>query len=273
MHTFVVTFLLVALAFGYGRGWPHYAAVREQLTPELENSIDTPRYSKPWLFMASLLVAAVALLSPLHQLASQYFFARVAQHLLLISLFPALLMHSNPWPVLAQGWEPTHRTPLWLKQATSKGTIWFLFVATVWLWYDPTLHALTLSRPWVRAVELTTLILFSQLHWWQITGASPRLHRKLPTLPHIGYTMLGAAPLKIPGLFLLFSLTNSYPAYPNPALWGWVIDPLTSQQIGGMLVWVLGGMVYSTSALRFLSQWFDLEQAKPEQPRVWGREW
>lgn len=269
MFRLTVTLLLATAAALYGRGWPRYAAERDSHPPELENSIDTPRHSQPILFGVSLLVAAVALLSPLHELASQFFFLRVAQHLLLISLFPALFMHSNPLPVMANGWQfnLAADTLAKVRQATSKGLMWFLFVATVWLWYDPTLHALTLARPWVRPLELGTLTVAGLFHWWHITGASPRLHRKLPSMAHIGYTFAGAAPLKIPGLFLLFSLHNSFPTYPGTELWGWVINPLTSQQIGGMLIWVLGGTVYSTSAFRFLSQWFDLEAKKPERPR------
>jgi cytochrome c oxidase assembly factor CtaG len=229
--------------------------------------------TRPKLFFASLLVAAVALLSPLNEWASQIFFFRVGQHLLLISLFPALFMHSNPLPVLARGlgwqggWAAETAVPSWLQAITSRSVVWFLFIATVWLWYDPTLHAATLARPWVRPLELASLTLFALAHWWHIAGASPHLHPPLPTLAHIGYTMAGVAPLKIPGLFLLFSLTNSYPAYPGTLFWLWEIDPLTSQQIGGMLVWLLGGTVYSTTALRFLSEWFGVEAGKPERPR------
>lgn len=274
----VVVGLLLATAVFYGRGWPLYRAAREHYTAVLENSIDTPRYSKPRLFYASLLVAAVALLSPVNYLSTQLFFMRVGQHLLLMSLFPALFMHSNPWPVLKlglpQGWLRALRgrvhpgTALygWVQALTTKGVMWFLFVAAVWLWYDPTLHALTLQYAAVRHIELTSLVVLGLFHWWHITGASPRLHSKLPSLAHIGYTLAGAAPLKIPGLFLLFSVHNSFP-YPTQTILGWTIDPLTSQQIGGILVWVLGGTVYSTTALRFLSQWFDLEEQKPERPR------
>ncbi len=271
---------IILLVVLYVRGWPLYLQ-RPVEEPVLENSIDTPRQSKPVLFTLSLIVLALALLSPIYALASQFFFMRVAQHLLVISLFPALFMHSNPFPVLIRGLPERyqqkfkaadHPSYQWLRRLTSKGVMWFLFIGCVWLWYDETLHTWTLEYPWLRPFELFTLITAALFHWWHITGAAPRLHKKLPSFAHIGYTAAGAAPLKVPGLLLLFSLHAFYP-YPTATFFGLAIDPLLSQQIGGILIWVLGGTVYSTTALRFLSQWFDMEAKKPPQPlSIWDNE-
>lgn len=252
----------------YVRGWSVY---RHQ-------SMDTETArSSPAKFALSLLVLALTMLSPIHWLAGQVFFMRIFQHLLILSLFPALFMASNPLPVLyaalPAGWQgrlkrrlgPTSTVWQIGRRLTPKAVMWFLFVATIWMWYDPSLHMLTLRYPGLRYVELITITLAALFHWWHITGAAPRLHQRLPRVAHIGYTMAGSAPLKIPGLFFLFSMSVSY-AYPSAVLLGWEIDPLLSQRIGGALVWMLGGVVYSTTALGFTSHLLQDEADKPPQP-------
>ncbi|MCA9980469.1 MAG: cytochrome c oxidase assembly protein [Anaerolineales bacterium] len=239
-----------------------------------------PDQNHPALFGASLLALAVAWLSPLHELASQLFAMRVLQHLLIISLFTMLFMTSNALPVLVRGlplgWgarlaqDPALRQRL--TRLTPKGAMWFLFVATVWVWYDPTLHMATVTRPWLRTIELTTLLIAASLHWWHITGAQPRLHPKLPFFPHMGYTMAGALPLKVPGLLLLFSVSVVY-TYPAVFLFGLEIDPLLQQRAGGALIWLFGGIVYSFTGLRYFSHWLSIEEAKPPQPTsLWDNE-
>lgn len=273
----VLLFLAVLVGL-YLKGWPGYQR-RPYTKPILDNTIDTERVSRPWLFFVSLFILALALLSPIYYLSTQFFFMRVTQHLLLISIFPALFMASNPFPVLfyglPKGWQytiserfdvqrPLHQK---IKRLTSKGLMWFVFVGCVWLWYDETLHQLTIDYGWVRLIEVGSLVTAAMFHWWHITGASPRIHKKLPSITHFGYTLLGAAPLKIPGLFLLFSEVALYD-YPSTEFLGVTIAPLLSQQIGGAVIWVLGGTVYTTTALRFLSRWFGLESEKPPQPRT-----
>ena len=48
------------------------------------------KIDRPLLFLASLLVLVLARMSPLNSLASTFLFAKVTEHLLLISVFPAL---------------------------------------------------------------------------------------------------------------------------------------------------------------------------------------
>lgn len=239
-----------------------------------------PDQNHPYLFLASIATLAVALLSPLHELASQLFALRVLQHLLLISLFTMLFMRSNALPVLGRGlpggWGARVAQNSALRHSltrlTPKGAMWFLFVATVWIWYDPTLHMATVTRPWLRLIELSTLLLAAALHWWHITGAAPRLHPELPLFPHIGYTMAGALPLKVPGLLLLFSVSVAY-HYPAVTFLGLEIDPLLQQRAGGALIWLLGGIVYSFAGLRLFSHWLAVEEAKPPQPTsLWDNE-
>ena len=237
---------------------------------------DTPLEStpRPKLFYFSMMVLFLALFSPIHRLASHFFFIRVAQHLLLISVFVSAFMNSDPFVVMYAGISKSYRPivdsftkrlyPI-LEAYFTKGICWFLFIFSVWFWYDFSLVDLTLQYPWLRNIELAMMLTGAMLHWWHVTAASPKLHPRLPTFAHIGYTLAGAGPLKVPGLFFLFSITALY-SYPTATFLGWELDALASQRIGGIIIWMIGGTVYTINSLRYFSHWLDGESSKPPRP-------
>lgn len=229
---------------------------------------------RPKLLYFSLLILFLALFSPIHYLASRFFFMRVAQHLLVISVFVSTFMNANPFVVMYAGIPDTYRPqadhiigklyPI-LQTHFSKGVCWFIFIFSVWVWYDFSVADFTLSHPWLRNIELATMLTGAMLHWWHVTAASPKLHPRLPSFAHIGYTLAGAGPLKIPGLFFLFSIKALY-SYPAAEFLGWELDPLTSQHIGGSIIWMIGGIVYTINSVRYFSRWLDGESTKPPRP-------
>ncbi len=236
---------------------------------------------QPRRFALSLGLLIFALMCPINALVNDFLFMRIGQHLLAISLFPATFMGSDPLPILFAGLPGPWRFSLsklasqhqaTLKNLTPKGACWFAFVAAVWLWYDPALLALTTRSPFIYDLALATMIGGALLHWWHVTAARPHLHGRLPGLTHMGYTIVGAAPLKIPGLIFLIAVVPIY-SFPSGRILGYAIDPLLSQQLGGMLVWALGGIVYSSTAFGFFAGWMGREASKPEQPRThWDNE-
>ena len=235
----------------------------------------TPQIAiRPWQFRASMVVLALALMSPIHTFAPHFFFLRVAQHVLLASLFPSMLMGSNGLEAVYYGLPHSIRLRLdsfatrhhdFLKMITPKGICWFIFIAAVWLAYDHTLLDLTLRYPALRVVELITICLAALLHWWHVTAAFPRLHPPLPTFAHIGYTWAGMLPLKIPGLIFLFAFLPFYD-YPTATFLGFELDAHTSQQFGGIAIWLVGGLVYTSHAAKFFLAWLSIEADKPPQP-------
>lgn len=152
-----------------------------------------------------------------------------------------------------------------LKNYFTKGVCWFIFIFSVWFWYDFSVVNLTLTWPWIRNIELTTMLIGAMLHWWHVTAATPQLHPRLPAFAHMGYTLAGAGPSKIPGLFFLFSIKAFY-SFPTAIFMGWEIDALTSQRVGGVIIWMIGGTVYTLNSLRYFSRWLDGETAKPPRP-------
>jgi putative membrane protein len=275
------TAVLLAIAILYGRGW------RQLLHRHFpQDTQDKPSLGRLYLpcfsFYFGLLLLWLALFSPLERWTTHYFFARVAQHLLFIAWIPATLLWGRPFTVLPLGLpQPVlEKIGRWLGYVqpnrahlialTHPSVVLFAFVATFWLWYDPALHSATLDHPWLRLVEKSSLLLTAGLYWWHITGSAGALHTPLPPIIRILYTLLGAGPIKLVGLILLFIEETVY-SYPGTiALSG--LD-LTAQSLGGMIIWIAGGLVYSTTAAGLMRSWLGQEDEKPALPlSVWATE-
>jgi putative membrane protein len=273
------TAVLLIVAFCYGRGWRHW----QQQLPD-QDRFSWRTFLLPLFFYASLLLLWLILFSQLDQWASHYFFVRVVQHLLLIAWVPALLFWGRPFLILPRGlpvklrdgwrngrWAASlRRQRSHLRQLTHPGVVLFAFVATFWLWYDPALHTATLTHTWLRPIETGSLLLAASLYWWHITGSARSLHSPMPPLIRILYTLLGAAPIKLVGLILLFVDEMIY-TYPGVvALSGLT---LTAQSVGGMIIWIVGGVIYSSTAAGLMHTWLGDENDKPALPiTMWATE-
>jgi len=272
MTTIAIVMVLLITAITYGRGW-----LRLQVVPERQDSRAASRRSLV-LALLGFGVLALGLLPPLSVLSTQFFLFRMVRHLLLSTVAPCFIFLADPLPALWCGlssegrtrlrmWgKRRHRTWTRFKMVFNRGTALFLSVAATLIWFDGSLHHLTLRVALVHSLESLVLIVCGGLYWWHISGASPRLSDPLPTFPHAIYAAVGALPIKVSGIVFL-SLGAPLYSYPNPDL-GWItLSPLQSFHWGGALVWMLGGITYSYAALWLLQGWLGEEEQKPPIPR------
>jgi cytochrome c oxidase assembly factor CtaG len=156
-----------------------------------------------------------------------------------------------------------------LRFLTAPGTVWLALICSFWFWYDPSLHQATLTYPWLRAIELTMLFVPALLYWWHITGAAPHWHNQLSLIGRIAFTIAATMPIKIVGLILLFAPETIY-FYPQTLMLGSAFD---AESLGGVMVWILGGLVYSWTAVYLARQWLGSEDEKPVLPgAIWDTE-
>lgn len=268
--------VIVAVAVIYVRGWRRLHHHSNPLPPKAEKSASTRACI---LFFCALFLSTIVLLSPLSYLVTTYFSLHVVQNLLLVGWIPFLLVTADPIPALNAGLPSLQQGldrafKMWpvlrhiLSRLLSPGAILITFVACVWLWYDPAIHQATLHKSGVRGLEIGSLLGVALLYWWHITGAFPRLHRSMPLFVRAGYALAGAAPLKLVGLVLIFMEKTIY-HYPNSfRLSGLIID---DQGVGGIVIWVLGGVLFAANTFRFLRRWLTQEVQKPALPEsVWA---
>lgn len=264
----IVTAVSLMLAWLYLRGWRR---LRRTLThPDADLLLPVSRHALI-TFMASLLLLAFTLII-LHPFTHRYFSAHVVQHLLLAAWIPGLFWVSDPLIVLYVGlpsqWRRPlrpylHPTPSTWQQFVGPGPVLILFMATFWLWYDPAIHQARLAQTWLRPLEIISILTTALLYWWHIMAAHPRLHIPMPPLVRIGYAAIGAWPIKIVGLIVLFSGKTIY-QYPNT--WQFTGLDLNDQAVGGILIWVVGGFVFTFTATMLMRRWLAREEMKPTLP-------
>jgi cytochrome c oxidase assembly factor CtaG len=255
----------------YGIGWRRSPASSPSLL------------AHPWRgisFLAAVVGLFLALFSPLHALASRYFSIHVLQRLLLIAVIPSLFFSGNPLPVLLAGLPPQLQAKLiqlpqtspravqLFAKCTGPVPIWFLFASTFWLWHDGQIDQLLLQAHWVHRLESMTLLGTAVFYWWHIMAASPRLHAPMPLLWRVGYAALGATPVKLVGLVLMFTSTA---VYHYPAEVSFYSLEITDQSVGAALIWAVGGMVFTWTAVLLMRSWLQAEGDKPGLPEsVWS---
>ncbi len=262
----------------YLRGWRRLP--RPALPPGPGHATDPASTRALLLCLGGLALLAVAFISPLGYLATQYFSARIVQHMLVVASVPSLLMFANPAPALVYGLPARARETTLaalrrpadaasgrlrraLHWATAPGVTLLAFLSVCWFWYDPAIHNATLRHGWLHAVELLSLFGVGLLNWWHITAAWPQTHAAMHPLVRIVYAFVSIWPVKLVGLVLLFFPDMGY-AYPA----GFQLSGLdiNDTNFGAMIAWIVSGLAYAVAAVALARQWLGSEADKPALP-------
>ena len=193
-------------------------------------------------FYAGLLLMFVALNGPLHDLSDSYLFsAHMVQHLLLSLVVAPLLIAGTPgWmlrPLLAvRGLDALAR------RVTGGPACFVIFNVVLAAWHVPALYNLALAHHPIHIAQHLTLLAASVLMWWPILSPLP----ELPRLAYPGqmlYCFLMVIPMSVVAIYIAMADHLLYPAYASaPRLWG--ISPSMDQQIGGLIMWIPGGLFF-----------------------------
>ena len=182
--------------------------------------------SRPAL-LAGAAVLAAALLSPLCALAVALFSARVGQHMLVLLAAAPLLALGLRWPA--------PRAPI----AAA------LFAATLWLWHLPGPYAwsFTSHAAWW-AMHATLLLAATWL-------AQAVLRARAEAALAVG--LATAAQMGALGALLTFAPRPLYAVH-EATTWPWWLTALEDQQLGGLLMWVPGGVLFAALGVAALAR-------------------
>jgi putative membrane protein len=219
----------------------------------------------PVWYALGLATLFVALQSPIDVGGDRYLFSlHMLQHVLLAMVAPPLLLLGLAGlrlrRVAPAGWGIMVHP--WLAA--------ILFNAVLLVWHLPQLYDATLRNEPLHVLEHLTFFLTGLLFWWPLispvraTDAAP-----LSPLARIAYLLVTGIPPTILGLLFAVAPRAYYPFYREaPRLWG--LTPVEDQQIAGLVMFGLGGMIY-VAAMAVLFLQFATE-AEPEKEMVAGAE-
>jgi len=218
-------------------------------------------------FGASLVVLGVALNGPLHNLSDGYLFsAHMVQHLALTLVFPPLLLYGTPaWvvrPLLGPAWVLRSA-----RRATRPLAAGALFSAPITLWHVPQFYESALEHHPLHIVQHLVFIATAVIMWWPILSPVPELPRASYPSQLISLFAL-RLPMSLAGALITLSEQVLYPFYAGaPRVWG--LAPLADQQLGGLLMWVVGTIYLWVAASVVWFRWSareesgDVERAVP----------
>jgi len=220
-------------------------------------------YSRaPW-FVGGVAAMFLALVSPLDALSDEYLFsAHMLQHLILILIVPPLLISG----LSAKVARAIRAVPALARIETILATpavAWTLAMATLWIWHWPALYNATLANEDVHILEHLCFLVTATIFWWPIFAPDARA-RMEPThaIVYLATAMVSNSVLAI---LLTFAEPGLYPAYLHPVdslgilpilREGWGLTPAADQQLGGLLMWVPGGLVFLGAIIFVMARWY-----------------
>jgi putative membrane protein len=206
-------------------------------------------------FVAGWLVLAAALLSPLHHLGEELFFAHMAQHEILMLLAAPLLVFSRmdqiiPWalPIAARkkllGF--FHSSVF---QSSSIALV--IHAIAIWGWHIPALYQASIRSEAVHAAQHLSFLLSAFWFWWALfySMASKRAYGSAAA-----YVFVTGLHTSVLGAILTFSSHIWFPIYGSTAP-QFGLSVLQDQQLGGLLMWIPANLVYIAIGLWLLRAW------------------
>ncbi|HUE77445.1 MAG TPA: cytochrome c oxidase assembly protein [Longimicrobiales bacterium] len=261
----------LALATGlYARGWRR-----------LRGRGRGGRILKPWrawCYAAGLGTVLIALLSPIGTFTSLFFHMHMIQHVLLVMIAAPLIWLGAPllptmWAfsrgnrrrlgrLFRQG-HPAHRVFHFLTEASVALP---LFIIVLVVWHHPALYDAAQGRTVIHDLEHALFFGTALLFWWPVIHPSGGRRR-------LGYgaAILYLFPAKLAGFALgaFLSLTPRafYRTYIEaPRLWG--LSALADQQIGGLIMWVVSGLLFIIPVLALVLMMMQEDEGDLWVPQV-----
>jgi putative membrane protein len=233
---------------------------------------------RPWqigLFFTGVFVMILALIPPIDPLADRLFFMHMVQHIMMVSIGSPLILFGVPFYVIVRG------APVWFKRGVYlpamrnrplQAIFGFLgrplpslifFQIMFWMWHAPVLYDLALFNDVIHLVEHGCFALSSMLLWRNIVAPKP-INSPLPMPARLLFLAIIMASNIGLASWLTFTkkVWYGYEGIPQPGWWSW--GYLQDQQLGGLIMWVPGGIIHFIAMTICFFVWVDSEQKKDQ---------
>jgi cytochrome c oxidase assembly factor CtaG len=234
-----------------------------------------PRWRPP-LFILGVVVVALALLSPVDLLADYAFTWHMIQHQWIIMVGIPLILLGAPFILairgIPRGWRwrwfvPFARNRL-VRSIASYGTRpipGLIFInGTLLVWHYPAFYDLALNNPAAHYLEHFLFVLSAVMFWWNIVTPYPFASR-LSYLMRLVLLFLGSLFNTLLGAMITYSDVVIYGYGSRNEFWGLTMH--SEQELGGLLMWVGGGMMY-LFAMTVVFFTYAYQERRKEPPRA-----
>lgn len=227
-----------------------------------------------WMFTAGWVILALSLLSPLHALGEVLFSAHMAQHELLMTIAAPLLVLGRPlvpfvwalplrWRRATGTWTHTRLVSAIWGILTQPFVAFLVHAIAIWVWHIPALYDHAVTNESVHAFQHASFFVTALLFWWVVLKPGGSRERSAISIALLFATVLHTGAL---GAVLTLTSRLLYPVYAaTTSPWG--LSPIGDQQLGGIIMWVPGGLPYLAAALMLVVRL--LREPSPIQTSSW----
>jgi putative membrane protein len=222
-------------------------------------------------FQFGLLIALLALVSPIGYWSYRFIWVRNMQDVMLAFGAPAFIVLGAPWLPLRRGLglgrrgsagEGAPGSPAaggW-RPGWQAGPILATVVFSVvwWVWHLTGPFDAALRSPALYAVEVVTYLGVGIWFWLQLIGSRP-LSPAMTPLNRIALVVAAAASSTVLGLIRVYSAGLTYPAYNNPH--HAIFSVVTDQQVGGGVLWVIPLVPFTIAAIALAIGWLQQDES------------
>lgn len=142
-----------------------------------------------------------------------------------------------------------------------------IFTAPIVLWHVPVFYEAALRNHSLHILQHLVFLTTAVIMWWPVLSPVP----ELPRIPYPGqmlYLFLLGLPMSLTGALITLSDFVLYPFYAEaPRVWP-DVGALADQQIGGLLMWVIGALVLWGAMTVVWFRWSVREQAGDAEQAV-----
>jgi putative membrane protein len=215
-------------------------------------------------FTLALVALGLALLSPLDALSGALASAHMVQHLLLLLVAAPLLALAAPSSAILRGSPPAVRRAggRWRRRLRlthgnlavlrHPAAVWLLQVGVLWFWHAAAPYDAALDNQFLHLLEHASFLVTAVLFWHVVIGVrgAARVSGGLGVLLVFAMAMQSV----FLSVLLTFARTPWYSGYATTTA-PWDLDPLTDQQLAGVIMWIPAGGIYLAAALVLLVTW------------------
>jgi cytochrome c oxidase assembly factor CtaG len=211
-------------------------------------------------FLGGLAAIVLALISPIDAYEGSLFSVHMAQHLILELVAAPLLVLAAPITLaLRTASPPIRRQLLAFLHSRIVAVVsfpllaWVIFAAVNWGWHFSSLYDQALENQGLHDIEHLSFLAAALLFWWPVVGADPSRWR-LPHPARLFYLFLAMPQNSFLGVALMSAPEVLYPHYLNVRR-SWGPSPQVDQNVGGMLMWVGGDVVFLLAMGLVVAAW------------------
>jgi putative copper resistance protein D len=211
-------------------------------------------------FLAGLGAIVVALNSPIEAYEGVLFSVHMVQHMILeLAAAPLLLLGAPVTLSLRVATPSVRRRLLGILHSRAVAVIsfplvgWLVFAGVNWGWHFSSLYNDALENVALHYLQHASFLAASLLFWWPVVGADPSRWR-LPYPVRLFYLFLAMPQNSFLGVALMGAPAVLYPHYlTNLRTWG--PSAVADQNLGGILMWVVGDMVFLAAMGAVVAAW------------------